>query len=179
LNKYFIKFKNDNPKPEPKVNSEVEPEVIPHVEPEVIPHVESDIEPGIEPDVIPHVESDIEPDIEPDVIPHVEPNNLILRKLYKKLSLLTHPDKKGGNSEVFNTITDAYKNENLLTLFIMAKSHGLDFKEYYIKELNKNLLEKDIEDLNNSISNIKQKLAWVWGKAGPEQQDLLKKQFNL
>ena len=52
-----------------------------------------------------------------------EENELLreaLNKLYKKLSLKTHPDKHGGNNEKFIEVLNAYKSKNILKLIMKS-----------------------------------------------------------
>ena len=78
-----------------------------------------------------------------------------IRKLYKKLSTYAHPDK-GGSSEEFNALKEAYEKVDLIELLNFAGQYGV---EYTIDEEDQVLLdkvcvrlEKKYEEVTNSLS---------------------------
>lgn len=98
--------------------------------------------------------------------------NEILNKLYKKLSLKTHPDKHGGNNELFIEMLDAYKKKNMLKLIKM--SHKLDI-DYVLSDILISYIEKDISDLENKINELQHHVCWLWCNA----DENTKKKFKL
>jgi len=98
--------------------------------------------------------------------------NEILNKLYKKLSLKTHPDKHGGNNELFIELLNAYNSKNILKLIKMA--HNLEI-DYVLSDVLILYIEKDIIKLENKINELQHHVCWLWCNADDET----KKKFKL
>ena len=96
----------------------------------------------------------------------------ILNKLYKKLSLKTHPDKHGGNNELFIELLNAYNTKNILKLIKMA--HKLEI-DYVLSDLLISYFEKDISKLENKINELQHHVCWLWCNADEDT----KKKFKL
>jgi hypothetical protein len=113
---------------------------------------------------------------------------VLLKKIYRKLAIETHPDKNSGKKSIlFYKVEKYYNNKNLLDLLIIAS----DFDINIIEELDKAtiniiknnekskddmLKEKDnilkdlfqhfeecISNKTEKIENIKKSVAWSWG----------------
>lgn len=83
-----------------------------------------------------------------------------LKKLYKKLSTFTHPDK-GGNVDDFNAVREAYQDENLLELLKFAGLYGVDFE---LEEEDEALVESTCDTIKEQIEGHKGSMAWAYGK---------------
>lgn len=104
--------------------------------------------------------------------------NPILSKLYKKLSLKTHPDKVPDQIEVFKRVSTAYKKNDMLTLIIIAYELKMDIidivedqSDAVIENLNKN-----IENIDKEINDLKHTVAWLWVNASDEEKKQYKTQ---
>lgn len=79
-----------------------------------------------------------------------------LRKLYKKLSTFTHPDK-GGDVDDFNAVKEAYNKGDILELLKYATEFEVD---YNLDESDFVLIDKVCSDLESKIENSKKNTAW-------------------
>lgn len=95
-----------------------------------------------------------------------------LNKLYKKLSLKTHPDKHGGNNEKFIEVLNAYKSKNILKLIRLAKEFNI---EYVLSDEIINYIEEDITKIESKIHELQHHVCWLWCNADEET----KKSFKL
>ena len=82
-----------------------------------------------------------------------------LKKLYKKLSTYTHPDK-GGKVDDFNAVKEAYQKENLLELLKFAGLYDLDFE---LEEEDETLVNKTFTNIQEEIQGHKGSMAWALG----------------
>jgi hypothetical protein len=96
----------------------------------------------------------------------------VLSKLYKKLSLKTHPDKHGGNNELFIEMLDAYKSKNALVLIKMCNRFNI---EVVLTNDIITFIEKDILTLETKINELQHHLCWLWCNSDEET----KKNFKL
>ena len=81
-----------------------------------------------------------------------------LRKLYRKLSTYTHPDK-GGNVDDFNAIKESYENEDLLELLKYAGLYQIDFE---LEEDDEQLIEQSCTKIQTQIEAKKNTMAWTY-----------------
>jgi len=66
-----------------------------------------------------------------------------LKESYRKMALITHPDKPGGNKVIFNFVTDCFKK-----LALIYKNREADKPHSVLKEQSKNYFE---HQLNNTL----------------------------
>lgn len=97
-----------------------------------------------------------------------------LNKVYRKLSLKTHPDKNSGNDELFIKVNNAYNRNNLLALIKIAESINCDINIDYTIEIINNI-EKDIKKLEDKIHELQHHVCWLWCHADEET----KRKFKL
>ena len=90
-----------------------------------------------------------------------------LKKLYKKLSTFTHPDK-GGKVDDFNAVKEAYQKENLLELLKFAGLYDIDFD---LEEEDESLVNKTFTNIQEEIQGHKGSMAWAYG-TGDKQKKL-------
>ena len=96
----------------------------------------------------------------------------ILNKLYKKLSLKTHPDKHGGNNELFIEVLNAYKTKNVLKLIKLSNTYKIN---YILSDDIVAYVEKDINKIEAKIDELQHHVCWLWCNASEEE----KKNFKL
>ena len=99
---------------------------------------------------------------------------LLLNKIYRKLSLKTHPDKKSGNKELFLKISQAYKNKELLYLIKVADELKIELNIDYTPEII-NYIEEKIKKVEDKINEMQHHVCWLWCNA----TDDVKKNFKL
>lgn len=99
-------------------------------------------------------------------------DDIQLKKIYRVLSLKTHPDKKNGDKKAFLEVNEAYKEKNILKLIIYASKYNIDIGPFFEKGMN--LFEKNISEMKEKIENFKKTLAWHWCHATEEQKQKFK-----
>jgi hypothetical protein len=109
-------------------------------------------------------------DIEPPQV--VEPSP-ILKKLYKAISLKTHPDKTGGDDTLFKVVKKAYSEGNIFKLLNIATTLNIEIEDITTDSLE--LYELKIKQTRDEIENYKKKTAWVWAFASDTIKDLIRK----
>ena len=82
-----------------------------------------------------------------------------LKKLYKKLSTYTHPDK-GGDVEDFNAIKKSYEEEDFLELLKFAGLYQIDFE---LEEEDELLVEQSCTNIQKEIQTHKGSMAYAFG----------------
>lgn len=97
----------------------------------------------------------------------------ILKKIFKSLSLKTHPDKTGGDDTLFIAVKKAYNEGNIFKLLTIATKMDVDLSEFTKDSLE--LYEQNIRDTQSKIENYKQRAAWVWAFANDEQKAMIRK----
>ena len=90
-----------------------------------------------------------------------------LKKIYKKLSTITHPDK-GGSSEEFFKVKSAYNDGNLLDLITAAAKYNV---EYEYEPEDETLILQSIDKVSNKILGHKNSLAYNFF-TGPKEKRL-------
>jgi len=94
-----------------------------------------------------------------------------MRKLYRRISKLTHPDKIQSDflNSYFKKASSAYSENNISELFTIASFLNVDTsdidKEEIIRELKSDIYTKQFY-----INNKKSSLAWRWAHAETEEE---------
>lgn len=95
-----------------------------------------------------------------------------ISKLYKKISLKTHPDKQNGNNEIFIKVLEAYKTNNILELIKMSNKYNV---EYSLNDIVFAHIEEEITKIEQKINEFKHNVCWLWCNA----DENTKKNFKL
>lgn len=123
-----------------------------------------------------HENDTIDPD--PDVDPvDIDPDTLnILKKLYRRLSLKTHPDKIKDKGDYFKKINIAHKKKNLIALVRISKELDINVSDIIIEKSDFVIsnFDKNIQNLEKEIHDLKHTVAWHWAHASPEEKKLYK-----
>ena len=94
-----------------------------------------------------------------------------LKKLYKKIALITHPDrhpehlsedKRKEMIDIYNRSATAIKENDLFSLLDAASELYLDLPKLEKKDI-KNI-KKKCSELEKNIKDIKNTYPWVWGE---------------
>jgi len=94
-----------------------------------------------------------------------------MRKLYRRISKITHPDKIESDflNEYFKKASAAYAENNISELITIASFLNIDTsdvdKEQIAKELKGDIFTKQF-----FIANTKSSLAWRWANADTEKE---------
>ena len=93
-----------------------------------------------------------------------------VKKLYRQVVELTHPDKTGTNdySEEFANATAAYKENDLGKLVEIGALMGIEFPPQSIEALQ--LLKKSVDTLQNKIVNKQKTTGWAWHNAQNDEE---------
>ena len=86
-----------------------------------------------------------------------------VKKLYRRIVEVAHPDKDENKVEEFRTATEAYKKQNLGTLIEIAVSLNLEIQELSKESLE--LLEDNVTKAEEKLKQLKESTAWVWYNA--------------
>ena len=100
----------------------------------------------------------------------------ILKKLFRQISKLTHPDKVKSDylEKIFIEANDAYKNKDVALLFSIAVKIDAIPKEVEMSVIT-NKIEEKIKELENSIDTYVKSLPWKWATAKtPEEKAMVK-----
>jgi len=110
---------------------------------------------------------------ENDSIKELTEADVVLTKLYRKLSLKTHPDKVSGQIETFKAISVAYKKKDLLTLLVIAFELKVDASDMLKAHdsLVINMLEENIKNIEKEIHDLKHTVAWHWAHATDDEKN--------
>ena len=85
-----------------------------------------------------------------------KPSAKKLKKLYRQLATLTHPDK-GGSVEEFNHIKNDYESGDFIGLVKRAGEKDIDVK---LDEDDLVLFENTCREIENKISKTKESVVW-------------------
>jgi hypothetical protein len=100
--------------------------------------------------------------------------NYNIKILYKNLAKKLHPDKNKNDSKEFIIINEAYKKNDLLTLFIYSYENNFYDKKNITQELF-TFLNNEIDKKEKNINEIKNKPYWNWASSN---DDLEKELIN-
>lgn len=81
-----------------------------------------------------------------------------VKKLYRKLSTILHPDK-GGSDEVFNDLKQFYESKNIIELLKLAADYNIS---YDLDLEDQDLIEKSCYSLSDKINNVQSTLSWTY-----------------
>ena len=105
-------------------------------------------------------------------------SSLILKKLYRKISILTHPDKciDEDLQKIFIVANDNYNNNNLMEILLICHRLGIEYMELEVTTDDFNVMRNNIKDMKDKISQIKQTESWKWGnKSSDDVKNIIKK----
>ena len=94
--------------------------------------------------------------------------NKDVKKLYRKIVEVAHPDKDENKVEEFRTATEAYKKQNLGTLIEIAVSLNLEIQELSKESLE--LLEDNVTKVEEKLKRLKESTAWFWYNTENDEQ---------
>ena len=94
-----------------------------------------------------------------------------MKKVYRKVANKVHPDKKGGDEEMFKIAAKANKNKDFGALLEMADELEIDI------ELSNELINEMTKQCTAVIQNItsmKTTTAWTWAHSKPQERESLR-----
>lgn len=98
-------------------------------------------------------------------IPEVSEN---LRKIYKKLTLKTHPDRNLNlneeeqieNEEIFKEISESYQKGDFCNLLVKAKELRIKIPLLTLQDTE--ILNINIKNMEEKLNGIKKEISWKW-----------------
>jgi len=119
--------------------------------------------------------------IEVDHLPERTNDNLC-KPIFKRLSKTLHPDK-GGNSEDFIKISDNYRNQDIIGLYLIAEKYNIDIEDLITDEILP-LFESSCTLIDDQITQKTNTIAWDWCNiTDPKQKETvikyLKDEHNI
>lgn len=97
--------------------------------------------------------------IEVDPLPERISDNQC-KPIFKRLSKTLHPDK-GGNNEDFIKISDSYRNQDIIGLYLIAEKYNIDIEDLITDEILP-LFESSCTTIEEQISQKTKTIAWDW-----------------
>jgi hypothetical protein len=97
------------------------------------------------------------------------------KEIYKIMIREFHPDLKTEElkhkyEELLKKVTSAYENKRWLEMITIAHEEGITLPSNL--EIHKQIFEKNLNEIEEKISHIKNKLSWVWSsKLKPDKSN--------
>jgi hypothetical protein len=99
----------------------------------------------------------------------------IIKQIYKRLSLKTHPDKVPHKINTFKKINELYRTRNLIGLVKIAKDLRIDITDIlHDPQKMINTFDTSIQNIEKQIHELTNSLAWHWAHATEEQKQIFK-----
>lgn len=121
-------------------------------------------------EIVPAESTDDEPDEEEKEIAAVKMKDAELKKLFRRIAALTHPDKvsaRGGSEEeaarlesIFKKARSAFERENWFVLYTVAIDLGLEMEEESERHIH--WIEQDIKNTRRLIETLANRTYWLW-----------------
>jgi len=97
-------------------------------------------------------------------------SNKMLKALYKKLALCTHPDINGGNDAEFKKIQNAFQLGDPIVLLVAALKHNISM---VMSPKDSRAMMMAINERRSLLEIKKNTFRWVWGES--DQSETVKR----
>jgi len=87
-------------------------------------------------------------------------NDLFIKKTYRKLSKVIHPDKRNENSHLFIKCKKSYDNKNISSLLYCA--YKCNVNDIVIPKCVISTIESELKIIQQQIHNLKRTVSWQW-----------------
>jgi|TARA_R110000824_G_scaffold294562_1_gene482947 hypothetical protein len=92
-----------------------------------------------------------------------------MKRLYRQIAVKIHPDKKEtGNTILFKSAAEAYKDNNISKLIEIANLIDLPIPAFSAESIY--ILETKIKDLGEHIKDLRNTSAWRWSHLKDEEE---------
>lgn len=101
-----------------------------------------------------------------------------LKKLYRSIAQLTHPDKVQDErlNDIFRETAEAYSQENWMLLVEFATELNIDIE--YLSDETCEIIEKSISENQKKMLGIKNTFSYIWSQQKDEKgKDIFKSMF--
>jgi len=102
-----------------------------------------------------------ESEIEEEIIPYEDPKLPKVKKLYREIVKLTHPDKvdKKSLNDLYLSATKYYDNNDKIGIYKICTELDID---YDLDDDDNQIIESKIEDLKRRIQFLESTFTWQW-----------------
>jgi hypothetical protein len=110
-----------------------------------------------------------ESEIEEEIIPYEDPKLPKVKKLYREIVKLTHPDKvdKKSLNDLYLSATKYYDNNDKIGIYKICTELDID---YDLDEDDNQIIESKIEDLKRRIEFLESTFTWQWINTNGEKE---------
>lgn len=98
-----------------------------------------------------------------------------VKNLYKKLASKTHPDKRGGSTEKFQSVKDMYEKLDVVSLLKIADEFEI---KYELDSNDEELFTRSIQKNLNEVRRLKGTIGWTWGVGDKSQRQFCVKRVK-
>ena len=107
--------------------------------------------------------------------PKKEEKNSKLKKAYRKLSTIFHPDR-GGSEDKFHELKTAYEKDDFLGILSLASEVDVEIE---VGEDDIELIEKSISSLEHEIKKSKMSMIWQYYKGDVNAKKSIIQQLEM
>lgn len=95
-----------------------------------------------------------------------------VQKIYRNIAKKLHPDisQAPNAEEIFKEVTDNYETNNLIGLIMTCNQHKISLPD--LTDENIQEIEENIKVTENKINDQRKTLAWIWGSATKDKDQL-------
>jgi hypothetical protein len=111
----------------------------------------------------------VEEFINEEVVSEVNPREVKMKKLYRDIAKLTHPDKIVSEklNDLYLKSTKFYKNSDITGIYYICDELGIT---YEIDDEDNEMINNKINNLKNRISFMESTLTWRWYHSESEKE---------
>ena len=111
----------------------------------------------------------VEEFINEEVISEINPREVKMKKLYRDIAKLTHPDKIVSEklNDLYLKSTKFYKNSDITGIYYICDELGIT---YEIDDTDNEMITGKINNLKNRISFMESTLTWRWYHSDSEKE---------
>ena len=102
------------------------------------------------------------------------PEEVLMLKLYRKLSKILHPDKNPACKNLFLKLKQYYDDKNLIEMVIIANLFDIDVNE---DEIPNEMYIKNIDELKKRTDEINNNFIWLLYYGDPKQKILVRQRL--
>jgi hypothetical protein len=111
----------------------------------------------------------VEEFINEEVVIEIDPREVKMKKLYRDIAKLTHPDKIVSEklNDLYLKSTKFYKNSDITGIYYICDELGIT---YEIDDKDNEMITNKINNLKNRISFMESTLTWRWYHSDSEKE---------
>ena len=92
-----------------------------------------------------------------------------VKKTFRKLSKIIHPDKNHANSNLFIQSKEAYDNECVSELIYL--SYISDLRDINIPDYMENIINNELQIIKLKINELKSTISWKWSTCNNTEKE--------